>query len=152
MCKTLQRCNKHESKLSKWILPSNLNCELNIFNEMYPWKPYLSSDGFPCLGIDAFQRRGHTIGSIHRWFHRLICFDKLFGRTAWVSILRTVLNAGFMPNALTYWAIRARHLLSHVFEHWFWRYRYFWSKVNIWYVNCARATSFIFAHYDVTVM
>ena len=31
----------------------------------------------------------------------------------------------FMPNALTYWAIRARHLLSHVFKHWLWRYRYF---------------------------
>ena len=125
---------------------------------------------------------------------------------------------GFMPNALTYWTIRARHLLSHVlntgsggiddfevkltfdmlivrgqqhsfsthervflwkcqsfwdrkclylrgtrapnlrihakcsnilsfqgqtfavpcFEHWLWWYRYFWSKVNIWYVNCAR--------------
>ena len=50
-----------------------------------------------------------------------------------------------MPNALTYWAIRARHLLSHVFEHWLWRYRYFLSKVNIyWNVNCARATAFIF--------
>ena len=51
---------------------------------------------------------------------------------------------GFMQNALTYWAIRARHLLSHVFEHWLWRYRYFLSKVNIWNVNCARATAFIF--------
>ena len=51
---------------------------------------------------------------------------------------------GFMPNALTYWAIRARHLLSHVVEYWLWRYRYFWSKVNIWNVNCARATAFIF--------
>ena len=30
------------------------------------------------------------------------------------------------------------------FEHWLWRYRYFWSKVNIWTVNCARATAFIF--------
>ena len=30
------------------------------------------------------------------------------------------------------------------FEHWLWRYRYFWSKVDIWYVNCARATAFIF--------
>ena len=49
---------------------------------------------------------------------------------------------GFMPNALTIWAIRARHLLSHVFEHWLWRYRYFLSKV--WNVNCARATVFIF--------
>ena len=129
---------------------------------------------------------------------------------------------GFMPNALTYWAIRARHLLSHVlnadsggldmfevklifymltvrgqqysfsthervllwkcqrfwdrkcldlrgtrnpnlrihaecsnllsyqsqtfavpcFEHWLWRFRYFISKVNIWYVNCA--TAFVF--------
>ena len=30
------------------------------------------------------------------------------------------------------------------FEHWPWRYRYFWSKVNIWNANCARATVFIF--------
>ena len=50
----------------------------------------------------------------------------------------------FMPNALTYWAIRARHLLSHIVEYWLWRYRYFWSKVNFWNVNCARATAFIF--------
>ena len=28
-----------------------------------------------------------------------------------------------MPNALTIWAIRGRHLLSHVFEYWLWRYR-----------------------------
>ena len=131
---------------------------------------------------------------------------------------------GFLPNALTYWAVRARHLLSTVlntgsggidifevkltfdmltvrgqqhsfsahervflwkcqsfwdrkcldlrgtrtpnlrihaecsillsyqgqtfavqrFEHWLCRYRYFLSKINIWYVNCARATAFIF--------
>ena len=50
----------------------------------------------------------------------------------------------FVPNALTYWAIRARHLLSHICEHWLWWYRYFWSKVNIWDVNSARATAFIF--------
>ena len=50
---------------------------------------------------------------------------------------------GFMLNALTYWAIRARHLLSHVVEYWLWRYRYFWSKDNIWNVNCARVTTFI---------
>ena len=49
-----------------------------------------------------------------------------------------------MPNALTYWAIRARHLLSHVSEYWLWRYRYSWSKVNIWNANCTRATAFIF--------
>ena len=30
------------------------------------------------------------------------------------------------------------------FEYWLWRYRYFWSKVNIWNVNCAWATVFIF--------
>ena len=51
---------------------------------------------------------------------------------------------GFMPNALTYWAIRARHLLPHVVEYRLWWYRYFWSKINIWNVNCARATAFIF--------
>ena len=50
---------------------------------------------------------------------------------------------GFMPNALTYWAIRAKHLLSHVFEHWLWRCRYFLSKAKIWNVNCARATAFV---------
>ena len=50
----------------------------------------------------------------------------------------------FMPNALTYWAIRARHLLSHVFEHWLWWYIYFWSEINIWNVNCALAKAFIF--------
>ena len=48
------------------------------------------------------------------------------------------------PNALICWAIRAIHLLSHVFEYWLWRNRYFWSKVIIWNVNCARITSFIF--------
>ena len=51
---------------------------------------------------------------------------------------------GFMPNALTYWAIRVRHLLFHVFEYWLWHCGYFWSKVNIWNVNCARATALIF--------
>ena len=30
------------------------------------------------------------------------------------------------------------------FEHWLWWYRYFWSKVNFWYVNCARAAAFFF--------
>ena len=53
-------------------------------------------------------------------------------------------NLRIHANALTYWAIRAGHLLSHVFEHWPWRYRYFWSKVYIWNVNCARTTAFIF--------
>ena len=49
-----------------------------------------------------------------------------------------------MPNSLTIWAFKARHLLSYVFEYWFWRYRYiFLSKVNIWNVNCVRATVFM---------
>ena len=51
---------------------------------------------------------------------------------------------GFMPNALTCWAIRARQLLSNIFEYWLWRYKYFLSEVNIWNINCARATTFIF--------
>ena len=37
---------------------------------------------------------------------------------------------GFMPNALTTWAIRASHLLSHVFEYWLWRYRYLKAKLT----------------------
>ena len=40
-----------------------------------------------------------------------------------------------MPNVLTIWAIRARHLLSHVFEYWLWRYRYFLCKVSIFEVK-----------------
>ena len=37
---------------------------------------------------------------------------------------------GFMPNALTIWAIGARHFLSHVLEHWLWWYRY---RLNLIY-------------------
>ena len=37
---------------------------------------------------------------------------------------------GLMPNALTTWAIRARHLLSHVFEQWLWWYKYLFSAGN----------------------
>ena len=44
-------------------------------------------------------------------------------------------TSGFMQNALAYWAIRARHLLSQVVEYWLWRYWYFWSKVNMWNVK-----------------
>ena len=54
----------------------------------------------------------------------------------------------FMPNALTNWAIRARHLLSHVCDYWLWRYRYIWSKVIIWNGNCARRNSIHFWHTD----
>ena len=53
---------------------------------------------------------------------------------------------GYMPNALTCWVIWARHLLSLVVEYWLWRYRYFLSKVNIWNVNCARATESLSTH------
>ena len=50
----------------------------------------------------------------------------------------------FIPNALTILAIRARNLPSYVFfQNWFWWYRYFWSKVNFWNVNCVRATASI---------
>ena len=58
---------------------------------------------------------------------------------------------GYMPNALTCWAIWARHLLSLVVEYWLWRYRYFWSKVNIWNVNCARATASFSTHERVVL-
>ena len=51
---------------------------------------------------------------------------------------------GFMPNALTIWAIRARHLLSHVLNTGSGGIDIFWRKVNIWNVNYARATAFIF--------
>ena len=37
---------------------------------------------------------------------------------------------GFMPNALTIWAIRARHLMSHVVEYWLWRIDNFEVKLT----------------------
>ena len=39
---------------------------------------------------------------------------------------------------------QGQNLLSPVAEYWFWRYGYFCSEVNIWNVNCARATALIF--------
>ena len=68
--------------------------------------------------------------SIHFW-HKNECSCKSVkvfeteNISTWGGLKPTIF--GFMPNVLTYWAIRARHLLSHVFEHWFWLYRYFWS-------------------------
>ena len=77
--------------------------------------------------------------------------DLRSGSNSWISTQAIPEQRGlepptfrFMPNALTIWAIRARHLLSHVFEYWLWQYRYYISKVNIWNVNCARTTAFIF--------
>ena len=40
-------------------------------------------------------------------------------------------NLGFTPNALIIRAIRARHVLSHVFEYWLWWYRYFFCKEKL---------------------
>ena len=50
---------------------------------------------------------------------------------------------GSMPNALTIWAIRARYLLSCVFEYWLWRTQYFKVK-STFVMLTARATAFIF--------
>ena len=50
---------------------------------------------------------------------------------------------GFMPNALSIWAIRARHLLSHVLNTGSGGIDIL-SKFNIWTVNCAWATAYIF--------
>ena len=49
-----------------------------------------------------------------------------------------------MPNSLSICAIRARHLLWHVFEYWLWRYRVFLSKVDVWNINSVWATAFMF--------
>ena len=80
---------------------------------------------------------GRTDWTIHRAAWSQLKIDSTRGRLGPSTF-------GFMPNALTIWAIRARHLLSRVFEHWIWRYRYFWSKVNICNVNCERATTLIY--------
>ena len=49
-----------------------------------------------------------------------------------------------MPNGLTYRAIRARHLLSHVFEHWL------WGWINNFIPHFAEC-KFIFIHTGVEV-
>ena len=46
-------------------------------------------------------------------------------------------------HGLTIWAI-SPDICCPMFEYWLWRYRYFWNRVNIWNVDCVRATSFIF--------
>ena len=42
---------------------------------------------------------------------------------------------GFMPNAPTYWAIRARHLLSHVFEYMVTSHNFIWMGLLIHGLN-----------------
>ena len=55
---------------------------------------------------------------------------------------------GFMPNALSTWAIRARPLLSHILEYWFWRHRYFCSQVNVFSQQKGQSvTNFLFCRY-----
>ena len=49
----------------------------------------------------------------------------------------------FMPNAITSWAIRARHLLSHVVEYWLWRYRYFVIKLTLKCKLCMRISNHV---------
>ena len=82
-----------------------------------------------------FDTRTGVLGKVSRFF-------ETENVSTWKGLEHPIF--GFMPNALTYWTIRARHVLSHVVEYWLWWYRYFWSKVNIWNVNCVRATAFIF--------
>ena len=62
-----------------------------------------------------------------QYLHVCICYHKKFKWSSVhccyfcnkVNIWNVTLNLRFMPNALT------RHLLAHVPEYWFWRYRYF---------------------------
>ena len=51
---------------------------------------------------------------------------------------------GFMPNGLNIWAIRARHLLSQYLNTGSGGIDILLCKVNIWTVDCAWATAFIF--------
>ena len=96
------------------------------------------------LTLDMLTVRGqqHSV-STHEWMFLWKCQSFWDRKCLEIWGTRTP-NFGFMPNALTIWAIRAKHLLSHIFEYWLWRYRYIWSKVKTWNVNCARASAFIF--------
>ena len=50
-------------------------------------------------------------------------------------------NHAECSNLLSY---KGQAFAAQCFWRWFWRNRYFWSKTNIWNVNCAPATAFIF--------
>ena len=50
----------------------------------------------------------------------------------------------FRSIALTIWATGTRNFLTHVLEYRLWWNKYFVCKVNIWNVNCALTTAFIF--------
>ena len=57
---------------------------------------------------------------------------------------------GFMPNALSTWAIRARPYshYSHTLEYWFWQHRYFCSQVNVFSQQKRQSvTNFLFCRY-----
>ena len=102
---------------------------------MYFWsKVNIWNDNCTRATAFIFDTRTGVLVKVPKFWDRK-CLDQRGTRTPKLRI---------HANAVTYWAIRARHLLSHVFEHWPWRYRYFLNKVNIWNVNCARATAFIF--------
>ena len=79
--------------------------------------------------------------SRHRWFKTPSCslWRHCNGCIPWFVLGLEPPTFGFMPNALTIWAIRARHLRSHVFEYWLWRYRYFsCDQAALWMVFSVR--------------
>ena len=63
----------------------------------------------------------------------------------------------FMPNALTTWVIRARHLLYHVFKYCIWRYKYFscdqaalWMGQSVCLSVCPSVTPFwLYSHHRI---
>ena len=59
---------------------------------------------------------------------------------------------GLMPNALTYWAIRARHFLSHVFEYWLWWWRYFWRVKLTFEMLTVRGQQHSFATHELVFL
>ena len=61
----------------------------------------------------------------------------------WIKFNSSMPIFGLMPNAPVIWAI-SPDICCPMFEYWLWRYRYFWNRVNVWNVDCVRATSFIF--------
>ena len=87
--------------------------------------------------------------------HSFSNHERMFFWKCWNLLYRKCLNLRWtrIPN-LRFHAEISNHLSYQgqtfavpCFEYWLWRYtcRYFCSKVNVWNINCARATAFILA-------
>ena len=118
--------------------PSNATSVMNVHSNTCLWR---SPDNILLRLLELIQvatwmssrRQSVVARTYHQSAHSFLTHERMFlwkGRRFREKMSRPERDSNpptfeFMPNALTTWAIRARHLLSHVFEYSLWRYRYF---------------------------